>query len=176
MSPDHAIAVWHDAMHGDALARELIEDMCEIKIVSSDAGFGFLEWTVIGVRRRIAFSYAATLQASGDQIHEMPVVTKSHDYNWLRARPLKIKMEMALAGAWWSASSASSKIKCHRCERHGRISLARLIDEHGADVGPPDLWESLAGDCQHARSTGLNNRCAIYYPQLPVLFLPTKEP
>jgi hypothetical protein len=43
MSPDHAIAVWHDAMHGDALARELIEDMCEIKIVSSDAGFGFLE-------------------------------------------------------------------------------------------------------------------------------------
>ena len=53
-------------------------------------------------------SYAATLQASGDQIgeawggeHEIAVMTKSHDYNWLRARPLKIKMEMALAGAWW---------------------------------------------------------------------------
>jgi len=41
--------------------------------------------------------------------------------------------------------------------------------------GLPDLWESLAGDCQHARSTALNNRCAIYYPQLPALFLPGKE-
>jgi len=58
--------------------------------------------------------------------------------------------------------------------RHGRISLARLIEEHGADTGLPDLWESLAGDCQHARSTALNNRCAIYYPQLPALFLPGK--
>src|SRR5207248_39531 len=58
-------------------------------------------------------------------------------------------------------------IACHRCERSGRVSLARLIDEHGADTGLPDLWERLAGDCQHARSTALNNRCAIYYPQLP---------
>ena len=33
------------------------------------------------------------------------------------------------------------EIKCHRCERHGRVSLARLIDEHGADIGLPDLWE-----------------------------------
>ena len=40
---DYASAVWHDAMHGDPLARELIEDMCDIRIVSSDAGFGFLE-------------------------------------------------------------------------------------------------------------------------------------
>jgi hypothetical protein len=36
------------------------------------------------------------------------------------------------------------------------------------------LW-ALAGDCQHARSTALNSRCAIYYPQLPALFLPGKE-
>ena len=47
-------------------------------------------------------------------------------------------------------------------ERHGRVSLARLIDEHGADTGLPDLWQSLAGDCQHARSAALNNRCAIF--------------
>ena len=42
-------------------------------------------------------------------------------------------------------------VACHRCERRGRVSLARLIEEHGADTGLPDLWESLAGDCQHAR-------------------------
>src|SRR2546421_842606 len=51
-------------------------------------------------------------------------------------------------------------IACHRCERRGRVSLARLIEEHGADMGLPDLWESLAGDCEHARSTAVHNRCA----------------
>ena len=34
IKPDHASAVWHDAMHGDPLARELIEEMCDIEIVS----------------------------------------------------------------------------------------------------------------------------------------------
>ena len=53
------------------------------------------------------------------------------------------------------------EVPCHRCERHGRASLAQLIKEHGPDTGLPDLWESLAGDCQHARSTALHNRCAI---------------
>src|ERR1700724_856054 len=57
------------------------------------------------------------------------------------------------------------EVSCHRCERSGRVTLARLIEEHGADTGLPDLWESLAGDCQHARSTALNNRCTIYYTE-----------
>ena len=29
-------------------------------------------------------------------------------------------------------------IACHRCERRGRVSLSRLIEEHGADAGLPD--------------------------------------
>src|SRR5436305_14941209 len=66
------------------------------------------------------------------------------------------------------------EIRCPRCERHGRVNLARLIEQHGADTGLPDLWENLAGDCQHARSTALHNRCAIYYPQVPALFLGSK--
>jgi len=43
-------------------------------------------------------------------------------------------------------------IACHRCERRGRVSLARLIEEHGADTGLPDLWESLSDDCANATS------------------------
>jgi len=31
------------------------------------------------------------------------------------------------------------EIRCHRCERHGRVSLARLIEEHGARCGLYDL-------------------------------------
>ena len=53
------------------------------------------------------------------------------------------------------------EIACHRCDRRGRVGLAGVIEEHGADTALPDLWESLAGDCDHARSTALNNRCAI---------------
>lgn len=67
------------------------------------------------------------------------------------------------------------EIACKRCDRHGRVALARLIEEHGADTGLPDLWETLAGDCGHARSTGLHSRCAIFYPQLPELCLPSKS-
>ena len=44
------------------------------------------------------------------------------------------------------------EVACHRCERRGRVSLARLIEEHGADTGLPDLWESLAGDCPNAHT------------------------
>jgi hypothetical protein len=29
------------------------------------------------------------------------------------------------------------EIKCHRCERRGRVNLARLIEEHGAIRGCP---------------------------------------
>ena len=67
------------------------------------------------------------------------------------------------------------EVNCHRCERRGRVSLARLIDEHRADTGLPNSWESLACDCPNARTTVVHNRCAIYYPQLPALFLPGKE-
>ena len=37
------------------------------------------------------------------------------------------------------------EVACHRCERRGRVNLARPIEERGADMGLPDLWESLAG-------------------------------
>jgi hypothetical protein len=65
------------------------------------------------------------------------------------------------------------EVACHRCDRrNGRLSLERLIAEHGADTGLPNLWVPLAGDCPSANSTAVHDRCAIHYPQLPALFLP----
>jgi len=29
------------------------------------------------------------------------------------------------------------EVACHRCERRGRVSLSRLIEEHGAAMGCP---------------------------------------
>jgi hypothetical protein len=37
------------------------------------------------------------------------------------------------------------------------------------------LW-ALAGDCQRERSSVIHNRYAVYYPQLPELFLSKPEP
>ena len=66
------------------------------------------------------------------------------------------------------------EVACHRCERRGGVSLARLIEEHGADMGLPYLWESLAGDCPNAHTTAL----IVAAPstiRVPALFLPGKE-
>jgi hypothetical protein len=40
------------------------------------------------------------------------------------------------------------EVACHRCDRRGRLGLARLIAEHGAGTGLPELRTILAGDCR----------------------------
>jgi hypothetical protein len=40
--PDRASAIWEGAMRGEPRALDVIEDVCDIEIVSSTAGFGFL--------------------------------------------------------------------------------------------------------------------------------------
>jgi hypothetical protein len=37
------------------------------------------------------------------------------------------------------------EVRCSRCERRGRLRLARLIAEHGADAALPILRHALAG-------------------------------
>jgi hypothetical protein len=64
-------------------------------------------------------------------------------------------------------------VACHKSDRRDRLSLARLIAKHGADNGLPDLWCTLAGDCPRAKSTATHDRCAIHFPRLPELFLPS---
>jgi hypothetical protein len=55
------------------------------------------------------------------------------------------------------------EVRCHRCERRCRVSLARPIEEHGADTGLPDLWEEASQpNCPNARTTAVHNRCATY--------------
>ena len=38
------------------------------------------------------------------------------------------------------------EIACHHCKRHGWLSVANLIAEHGPDIGLPYLRGKLAGD------------------------------
>ena len=47
------------------------------------------------------------------------------------------------------------EVRCRRCERHGRLGLARLIADQGAGTGLPDLAVRLAADCPRATAEDL---------------------
>ena len=57
-------------------------------------------------------------------------------------------------------------VAARNANRRGRLSVAKLIAEHGADMRLPDLREILAGDCPRVRATSFNDRRAVHYPQL----------
>ena len=57
-------------------------------------------------------------------------------------------------------------VACSKCERRGRLSVAKLIALHGAEAKLPDLREVLAGDCPGVGATSIYDRCGVHYPQL----------
>jgi hypothetical protein len=58
------------------------------------------------------------------------------------------------------------EVRCRRCERHGRPRLARLIANHGAGTGLPDLAVRLSAGCPKAQALDLGERCFVFFPQL----------
>jgi hypothetical protein len=65
-------------------------------------------------------------------------------------------------------------VACFRCERRGRLSMAKLIERHGTGARLTDLREVLAGDCPWIGATSIHDRCGVHYPQLPSLFVPSR--
>ena len=45
------------------------------------------------------------------------------------------------------------EVPCSRCERRGRLNVAKQIERHGADARLPDLRGNLAGDCPRGGAT-----------------------
>jgi hypothetical protein len=60
-------------------------------------------------------------------------------------------------------------IRCSRCDRYGRVRLAKLIEEHGADMPGPELAVLLANGCPK-ENVPWGERCWVYFPQLVELF------
>jgi hypothetical protein len=58
------------------------------------------------------------------------------------------------------------EVRCRRCERHGRLVLARLIADHGAGTGLPDLAVRLAAGCPKAAAPDLGECCFVHFAQL----------
>ena len=63
------------------------------------------------------------------------------------------------------------EVACRRCERRGRLSIERLIAEHGAGV--LDLCAIIAADCPKMQnpSPSIYDRCGVHFPELPRWFL-----
>ena len=57
------------------------------------------------------------------------------------------------------------EVRCGRCGRHGRESIARLIERYGRETRLPDLRNQLAADCPNS-DAGIHERCDVYFPQL----------
>ena len=58
------------------------------------------------------------------------------------------------------------EVRCRRCDRHGRLRLARLIADHGAGTGLPDLAVRLSAGCPKAQALDLGERCFVFFPQV----------
>jgi hypothetical protein len=65
-----------------------------------------------------------------------------------------------------AANFTTLEIACRRCERAGRLLIDRLIEQHGADMGLPELGDVLARDCPKKEAAAVGGRCSLYYPQL----------
>lgn len=57
-------------------------------------------------------------------------------------------------------------MRCGRRERHGRLSVARLLAEHGPDVPARRAWPDRIGDWPNRDHTQLQSRGDPYSPTL----------
>ena len=62
------------------------------------------------------------------------------------------------------------EVRCRRCDRYGRVRLAKLIEEHGDNLGLPELAVALAKGCPKADAIEPGERCFVVFPQLSRAF------
>ena len=68
-------------------------------------------------------------------------------------------------------------VACGRCPRRGRLSLARLIREHGPEATLHEATADLSADCPQREAWRIQDRCDLYFPELPrLLGVPEGEP
>jgi hypothetical protein len=52
---------------------------------------------------------------------------------------------------------------CRKCDLYDRLSVARLIEEYGADQALPGLLKTFTADCSRHRALSIYSRCGAYW-------------
>ena len=50
-------------------------------------------------------------------------------------------------------------IRCGRCDRHGRLSVKRLLADWGAEASLRDIMREQIGNCPHRDDAQIYTRC-----------------
>ena len=58
-------------------------------------------------------------------------------------------------------------VGCNRCDRRDRLSVRRLLAEHGPDLPVPELLRIIAADCARMIEGKMHDVCGIHFPGLP---------
>jgi hypothetical protein len=80
-------------------------------------------------------------------------------------RPPTVTRHVLLLGEI-AARLALVEVRCSRCDRHRRLSTARLVAQYGADAPCPDVLRALTADCPKREAFSLHERCDPYMPGL----------
>jgi hypothetical protein len=58
------------------------------------------------------------------------------------------------------------EVACNRCDRRGRLHVARLLAEHGPALPMPDLRCIIAVDCLRMIAGHVHDVCGVHFPGL----------
>ena len=61
--------------------------------------------------------------------------------------------DVILLGEVAERGAAMIEVRCGRCERAGRLSVARLLAEHGPNTSMGEVMRAQGGDCPHRYRT-----------------------
>ncbi len=65
-------------------------------------------------------------------------------------------------------------LACRKCERRGRVSVARLLAEWGEHAALADIADDATVDCPRRNARQLYELCGVHWPDLPGLFVAPK--
>jgi hypothetical protein len=55
-------------------------------------------------------------------------------------------------------------VACRKCERRGRVSVARLIRDYGPDTQLPHFAVTLATGCPRQKAHSIYDQCGAWFP------------
>jgi hypothetical protein len=82
--------------------------------------------------------------------------------------------DVILLGEVAERGARTIEIRCHRCDRHGRLSIARLLREYAPQTPLWMIWDPLIGDCPKREVQNLAERCQRLLPRPGAAVLPAR--